>query len=117
MELIYTSYIATLQSEVEAARGELNLLRSSRAQFSKDVLREAKYRIETLRHSLDPSMPQDDPETTRVLETLVADNETLKRSVLELNGLLSDSRDELEEARDELAELRRKGWDSLGDGE
>jgi hypothetical protein len=49
---------------------------------------------------------REDPETTRVLESLVADNETLKRDIAELQNLLLESRDDVRMLRDELEEHR-----------
>jgi len=45
-------------------------------------------------------------ETTRVLESLVNDNEILKRDNLELQTMLAESREEYGELREELEEQR-----------
>jgi hypothetical protein len=80
-------------------QNELSSLRASREDFSKSVLKEAKLRLEGLHQSLNTPIPPPHLETARVLESLVADNEVLKRDVAELHVLLGEARDELEDAR------------------
>jgi predicted nuclease with TOPRIM domain len=52
------------------------------------------------------SISEDGSEVTKVLETLVADNEDLKRSSTELQSLLQESRDDVRALQQELEELR-----------
>ncbi|KAF8497341.1 hypothetical protein JB92DRAFT_3125710 [Gautieria morchelliformis] len=93
-----------LQNEVHALREEVHNFRESRAAFSKNVLQEARTRLEALQHSLGRDQTREDPEITRVLESLVADNETLKRDTAELQNLLLESRDDVRTLREELEE-------------
>lgn len=48
----------------------------------------------------------DDVEATNVLESLVADNEVLKRDNAELQNILSETREELRELKEEVDERR-----------
>ena len=48
----------------------------------------------------------DDDEVTKVLESLVADNETLKRDNSELQNLLTEAREDLRVLREEVDERR-----------
>ena len=59
---------------------------------------------------------REDPETTRVLESLVADNETLKRDIAELQNLLVEAREDVRTLREELEEHRASA-PSLIDGQ
>lgn len=123
-----------MQNEVYALREEVYHFRASRADFSKNVLQEARARLEALQHSVShhlvrmhfgptkfgPQLGRDqtreDPETTRVLESLVADNETLKRDIAELQNLLVESRDDVRTLREELEEHRAAGMSGMDGG-
>lgn len=48
----------------------------------------------------------EDGEVTKVLESLVADNEDLKRGNTELQSLLQESRDDVRALQQEIEELR-----------
>lgn len=48
----------------------------------------------------------DNPEVTQVMESLVADNEALKRDVAELQNLLTESREDVRTLREEIEESR-----------
>ena len=48
----------------------------------------------------------DQPEVTDVMESLVADNEALKRDIAELQNLLAESREDVRTLREEMEEAR-----------
>ncbi|KAF8592253.1 hypothetical protein K439DRAFT_1524670 [Ramaria rubella] len=104
-----------LQNEIHALHEEIHTVRSSRAAFSKSVLHEARTRLEALQQPPHPPHysphpdPYPDPETTRVLESLVADNELLKRDIAELQNMLGEAREEARSAREEVEEWRVGG--------
>jgi hypothetical protein len=51
----------------------------------------------------------DDPEISRMLEALVADNEALKRDAAELQNMLTESREDARAFQEEIAEMRARG--------
>lgn len=95
------------QQEVNTLKEELAALRASRNNFSQAVLQEAKSRLEILHRSLNVPDPFAHAHTARLLESLVADNEALKKDVSELNMLLDEARDELQETRERWDEETR----------
>lgn len=48
----------------------------------------------------------DDSEVANIMESLVADNEALKKETAELQNLLAESRDDLRNIREELDEAK-----------
>jgi chromosome segregation ATPase len=52
------------------------------------------------------SIVTDQPEVTEVMESLVADNEALKRDIAELQNLLAESREDMRTLREEMEEAR-----------
>lgn len=53
--------------------------------------------------------PSDDPEITRMLEALVADNEALKRDAAELQNMLTECREDARTLQEEINEMRARG--------
>ncbi len=86
-----------LQDEVEQAH-------AARVQFSEAVAEDARARLEGLQNSLGVSHGENNDEITRLLESLVADNEAIKRDNAELQNMLAESREDLKLAREELME-------------
>lgn len=95
---------AELQAEILRLRDELEQAHASRSDFSAILIQDARARLEGLQNSLGLH-EQPDAEVTRILESLVADNEAIKRDNAELQNMLTESREELRLAREELAEL------------
>lgn len=48
----------------------------------------------------------DQPEVTEVMESLVAENEALKRDIAELQNLLTEAREDVRTLREEMEEVR-----------
>lgn len=67
---------------------------------------EARSKLDTLQETVGKSV--DVSETTRVLESLVNDNEVLKKDNLELQTMLSGSREEHDQLVEELEEKRAR---------
>ena len=82
---------------------DLDLAQVSRADFSELLIQDARARLEGLQNSLGLAST-DDSEVTRILESLVADNEAIKRDNAELQNLLAESREDLKAVREELSE-------------
>ncbi|OSD04469.1 hypothetical protein PYCCODRAFT_1407364 [Trametes coccinea BRFM310] len=103
----YRDKCAKLQAQVTRLRDDLDSERAHKYEISEEVLSEARQRLEQLQHqhSGRTSFAADD-EVMKVLETLVADNEALKRDNAELQTLLSASREDLRSAQEELEERR-----------
>ena len=55
-------------------------------------------------------------ELTTVLESLVSDNETLKRDNAELQSMLTESREEMHKLQEELEELRARSFSIISRG-
>ena len=51
-------------------------------------------------------MVAENTEVTRMMESLVADNEALKRDIAEAQNLLTESREDNRQLRDEVEELK-----------
>ncbi|KAI8982749.1 hypothetical protein BD414DRAFT_490998 [Trametes punicea] len=103
----YRDKCAKLQAQVTRLRDDLDAQRTHRHELSEEILNEARRRLEQLQHQqLDHSAFAQDTEVTKVLESLVADNEALKRDNAELQKLLSASREDLRSLQDELEERR-----------
>lgn len=65
-----------------------------------------RYGTDTLRQRFGRSNVTDQPEVTQVMESLVADNEALKRDIAELQNLLAESREDMRVIREEMEEAR-----------
>jgi chromosome segregation ATPase len=103
-------YIAKLRVEVQRLGEGLQHQRQHRLELSEEVLKDARSRLEMLQHiQLGHSVPADESEVTKILETLVADNEDLKRNNAELQNLLGESREDVHALNKELDELRAVG--------
>ncbi|QRV87336.1 hypothetical protein RhiJN_15354 [Ceratobasidium sp. AG-Ba] len=99
-----------LQAEVSQLRDEAESIRLSRSEISSDILEDARARLQMLLSSLGHApITSDDPEITRVLEALVADNEALKRDAAELQNMLTESREDVRTLQEEITEMRARG--------
>ncbi|KZV86382.1 hypothetical protein EXIGLDRAFT_724824 [Exidia glandulosa HHB12029] len=97
---------AKLEADLHWARGELEHMRATRSEFSQDILNEARTRLRAMQQSPadEPVKPQE--EVTQILESLVADNELLKKDTAELQNLLAEAREDSRAMRDELEEAK-----------
>ncbi|PIL37486.1 hypothetical protein GSI_01180 [Ganoderma sinense ZZ0214-1] len=103
----YREKCAKLQAQVSRLRENLNVHRAHRQELSQEILTDAKRRLEQLQyHQLGHSADIHDTEVTKVLESLVADNEALKHDNAELQNLLTAEREELHSLQEELEERR-----------
>ncbi|KAI0658545.1 hypothetical protein C8Q70DRAFT_1054696 [Cubamyces menziesii] len=103
----YRDKCAKLQAQVARLRDEVESQKVHRHELSEEILSEARQRLEQLQyHQLGHAASNQDAEVTKVLETLVADNEALKRDNAELQNLLSASREDLRSLQEELDERR-----------
>ncbi|KAG5648703.1 hypothetical protein DXG03_000050 [Asterophora parasitica] len=99
---------AKLQSDVRRLQDTLEERRHHRLEFSDNILKDARSRLEAIHSSLGQTAMIEPTELTRVLESLVNDNETLKRDNLELQTMLTDSREEINALQGEVDEHRAK---------
>ncbi|KAI0796277.1 hypothetical protein BC629DRAFT_1504292 [Irpex lacteus] len=98
---------AKLQAQVGRLREDLEVQRSYRQELSNEILTEARSRLQHLQHlDVSSSASGDDDEVTKVLESLVADNEALKHDNAELQNLLTEAREDLRVLREEVDEHR-----------
>ncbi|KAE9407242.1 hypothetical protein BT96DRAFT_914824 [Gymnopus androsaceus JB14] len=96
-----------LQSEVRRLQNELEEKRILRMESTESLLKDARSRIQMLHASIGgPSTDSENSELTKVLESLVDDNEGLKRDNAELQSLLAESRDDLYALQQEVEEQR-----------
>ncbi|KAI1795112.1 hypothetical protein LXA43DRAFT_1178999 [Ganoderma leucocontextum] len=103
----YREKCAKLQAQVTRLREDLNVHRTHRQELSQEILADAKQRLEQLQyHQLGHSADIHDTEVTKVLESLVGDNEALKHDNAELQNLLAAEREELHSLQEELEERR-----------
>ncbi|RPD66795.1 hypothetical protein L226DRAFT_476686 [Lentinus tigrinus ALCF2SS1-7] len=103
----YREKCAKLQAQVTRLREDLESQRVHRHELSEEILSDARQRLEQLQHyQLGHAADIQDTEVTKVLETLVADNEALKRDNAELQNLLAAEREELHSLQEELEERR-----------
>ncbi|KAG8705135.1 hypothetical protein FRC08_001821, partial [Ceratobasidium sp. 394] len=99
-----------LQAEITQLREETDSIKLSRSEISSDILEDARVRLQMLQGSLGRiPITSDDPEVTRVLEALVADNEALKRDAAELQNMLTESREDARALQEEITEMRARG--------
>ncbi|KAG8746822.1 hypothetical protein FRC10_003344 [Ceratobasidium sp. 414] len=99
-----------LQAEITQLREETDSIKLSRSEISSDILEDARVRLQMLQSTLGRvPITSDDPEVTRVLEALVADNEALKRDAAELQNMLTESREDARALQEEITEMRARG--------
>ncbi|KAG6861952.1 hypothetical protein C0995_009136 [Termitomyces sp. Mi166 len=100
---------AKLQRDVMRLQEALEERRLNRLESSESLLHDARLRIEALQNSqLGQTALIEQTELTTVLESLVNDNETLKRDNAELQSMLSESREEIHVLQEEVEELRAR---------
>ncbi|KZP21552.1 hypothetical protein FIBSPDRAFT_931580 [Athelia psychrophila] len=96
-----------LQIEVHRLQQDLEQRRQHRLELSEEILQDARSRLQTLQeYQLGRDTLAEENEVTKVLESLVADNENLKRDNAELQNLLSDAREDLRALQEEVGEHR-----------
>ncbi|KZT29451.1 hypothetical protein NEOLEDRAFT_1056746 [Neolentinus lepideus HHB14362 ss-1] len=97
-----------LQLEVRRLYKELEKQRSHRLELSEEILQDARSRLESLQHyqQFGHSTATEDPEVTKVLESLVANNEALKHDNAELQNILAELREEYRSLQEEVEEQR-----------
>ncbi|PPQ78908.1 hypothetical protein CVT25_002368 [Psilocybe cyanescens] len=98
---------AKLQHEVRRLQESLEEKRHNRLELSETILQDARSRLDSFRTShLGVTAKVEEEQLTTVLESLVQDNDTLKRDNAELQHLLSESREDLHILQEELDEQR-----------
>ncbi|RDX53718.1 hypothetical protein OH76DRAFT_1143839 [Lentinus brumalis] len=103
----YREKCTKLQAQVNRLREDLESQRTHRHELSEEILSDARQRLEQLQHhQLGHAADIHDAEVTKVLESLVADNEALKRDNAEYQNLLAAEREELHTLQEELEERR-----------
>ncbi|KAF8843120.1 hypothetical protein BDN67DRAFT_979080 [Paxillus ammoniavirescens] len=86
-----------LQAEVCRLQDDLEIRRLQRFESSESLLQGVRSRLEGLQNShFGKSVMEENVEVTKVLESLVADNEILKADNEELHKLLTESREDLQ---------------------
>ncbi|KAG7097518.1 hypothetical protein E1B28_004861 [Marasmius oreades] len=95
-----------LQAEVRRLQDELQEKRMHRMESSESIIQEARSQIQMLHQSLGNSFTPDTDDLTQMLESLVDDNEALKRDNVELQTLLAQSRDDTSALQQEVEEQR-----------
>ncbi|EGO02250.1 hypothetical protein SERLA73DRAFT_71392 [Serpula lacrymans var. lacrymans S7.3] len=95
-----------LQAEVRRLQEELEQRRFQRMESSESLLQDARSRLEALQQSVGKTAIADDSEVMQVLESLVSDNEILKRDNEELQQLLTESREDAHVLQTEIEEHR-----------
>jgi regulator of replication initiation timing len=87
-------------------REERENRRISKAELSDEILRDARLRLDALQVAVSQTSHAEDAEFTRVLESLVSENEALKHDNAELQNMLADSREDVRTLREEVEEQR-----------
>ena len=87
-------------------REERETRRLSKADLSEEIIRDARLRLDALQVAVSQTSHPEDAEFTRVLESLVSENEALKHDNAELQNLLADSREDIRALREEVEEQR-----------
>ncbi|PCH40784.1 hypothetical protein WOLCODRAFT_136990 [Wolfiporia cocos MD-104 SS10] len=98
---------AKLQAHMTRLREDFEMQCLHRQELSQEVLLDARQRLAQLqRMQHGNARDSEDAEMTKVLETLVADNEALKHDKAELQNLLTEAREDLRTLQEELDERR-----------
>ncbi|KAK0207041.1 hypothetical protein DFS33DRAFT_639709 [Desarmillaria ectypa] len=95
-----------LQADVRRLQDGLQEKRSNRLESSEFILQEARSQLEVLQRAFSHPSISDQTEFTKFLESLVDDNESLKRDNAELQHFLSESREEIHALQEEVEEYR-----------
>ncbi|KAJ7034158.1 hypothetical protein C8F04DRAFT_1395617 [Mycena alexandri] len=100
-----------LQSDVRRLQNALEEKREHRLESSESIIVDARARLEALHRAtttagVGMSQQGTSEELTTVLETLVSDNETLKRDNAELQTLLADAREDCRALQEEVEDGR-----------
>lgn len=95
-----------LQADVRQLQDGLQEKRLNRLESSEFILQEARSQLEVLQRTFSHSSFSDQTEFTKVLESLVDNNESLKRDNVELQHILSESREEIHALQEEVEEYR-----------
>lgn len=96
-----------LQAEIRRLQGNLEMRRARRLESSESLLQEVHTRLEELQNShIRKSAIEDNAEVSRVLESLVADNEALKTDNEQLHNLLSESREDIQALQAQVEEQK-----------
>ncbi|KAK0461600.1 uncharacterized protein EV420DRAFT_1526159 [Desarmillaria tabescens] len=93
-----------LQADVRRLQDGLQEKRLNRLESSEFILQEARSQLEVLQRAFSHPSISDQHEFTKVLESLVDDNESLKRDNAELQHFLSESREEIHALQEEVEE-------------
>ncbi|THH05088.1 hypothetical protein EW145_g5054 [Phellinidium pouzarii] len=94
-------------SEISRLYDDLEQQKQSRTGLSEEILRDARARLQMFQQQqLGHTVISDNPEVTQVMESLVADNEALKRDIAELQNLLTEAREDVRMLREEVEETR-----------
>lgn len=117
-------FAAKLQTEVRRLQHDLESRRQHRLELSEEILQDARLRLETFQNYVryyyhsgnvdqqlylqnpGPSTAEQENEVMKVLESLVADNENLKRDNAELQNLLTEAREDVRTLTEEVEEHR-----------
>ncbi|KAF5334399.1 hypothetical protein D9611_013522 [Ephemerocybe angulata] len=95
-----------LQNEVRRLQEALEEKRQHRLESSESIISEARSRLQSVRSSMGSTAKAEQDGLTSVLETLVNDNDVLKRDNAELQRLLTESREDLHVMQEEVEEQR-----------
>ncbi|KAF7335245.1 hypothetical protein MSAN_02335000 [Mycena sanguinolenta] len=96
-----------LQADVRRLQNALEEKREHRLESSESIITDARARIEAMHRSVSAGVPMEEQsELSAVLQTLVDDNETLKRDNAELQTLLADSREDCRALQEEVEDQR-----------
>lgn len=97
---------AKLEADLHFASEEVDHMRATRSEFSQDILDEARSRLRAMQTDRGEAVAVPGNEVTQILETLVADNELLKKDTAELQNLLAEAREDNRVLRDEVEEAK-----------
>ncbi|KAL0949202.1 hypothetical protein HGRIS_009280 [Hohenbuehelia grisea] len=98
--------MAKLQQEVRHLQEDLEQRRMHRLESSEHLLQDARARIDSLQATLGHTARIEHAELTNMLESLIDDNEGLKRDNAELQAMLSSAREDINQLQTELEEQR-----------
>ncbi|EED81094.1 predicted protein [Postia placenta Mad-698-R] len=98
---------AKSQAQLTRLREDFDMQRLHRQELSQEILQDARQRLAQLQQSESgPSTLSEDAEVTKILESLVADNEALKRDNAELQNMLAETREDVRALQEEVEERR-----------